>query len=280
MDESKVKAEQRIWLDESEIKIGQTVWFEEVGKDEKGHTTHFPASGEVVGFQEKGFLKGGVIVKQGEGENEKTTNRFILYPTKESVEEALMVNRFENAFIDKMTDFAEKYVDACKKIMNVTVKSQFDRMTHGSSPSQEAIILDAKMHLQMLGAKFKETATQLTNMFTDKVEQETFTKMPKETRELLLHTDLSQYEPGKAKAVQESESTLSGFRDPLIDTSRPSTGQGVSMSPAFEQMLDGDFDELTLTDDDLKGLFDVDNSDDVSLTDADLKFDTGSALNL
>lgn len=144
------------------LKIGQSVWYRHNHVNEETHK------------MEREYGRGTVESITGEGRNRMagiSTEEGNIYSLKPydiyNDEYEMKMDRIADRFEDKMTDFAEKYVNQCSNLI---------KGIGGSIMPQNASMVmdDVKLRIQMIGARLKDRFTEHTDQFIE------------ETRELTL----------------------------------------------------------------------------------------------
>lgn len=184
------------------MKEGKRIWFTEREKDEDGRFHSVGREGLILSFD-----KNNVSV-MGADEQEHNVKPYNCYESEKEMSFDLKMNQFTENFSDMLEGVARKYMDGCRDV----VKNNVLKMT----PGKEMIVNDMKMKLQMLGMGFKEQVSSMTGSFVDRTQRHTSEYINDTARDLMLHTDLSQYEPG---GINLAAKDLEGLSDDGISLS-------------------------------------------------------------
>lgn len=123
------------------------------------------------------------------------------YESEKEMSFDLKMNQFAKNFSDTLDKTVHKYMDGCMDIM----KNNVLKMT-----SEKAMIAnEVKMKFQILGAGFREQIGSMADNFVNRTQKHTSEYINDTAKYLMLHTDLSQYEPGGINRTAKDFNDLS-----------------------------------------------------------------------
>lgn len=184
------------------MKEGKRIWFTDREKDENGKFHSVSREGIILSFD-----KNSVSVT-GTDKQVHEIKPYNCYESEKEMSFDLKMNQMAENFADMLEGVARKYMNGCRDI----IKNNVPKIT----PEKEMIINDMKMKLQMIGAGFKEQVCSVTGSFVDGIQKHTSEHINETAKDLMLHTDLSQYEPG---GINLAAKDLEGLSDDNISLS-------------------------------------------------------------
>lgn len=179
---------------------GKQVWFQESGVNENGKTERRMCQGMIMG------LDGKKVSVQMEGE-EKTRafHPFQCFATQDELKSEMKWDLYMDTFQDKLCSAAEKYMGKCTDFLKGYTRSMVPQ-------GQELLATEAGNKLKLAGSRFKESVSSFVDNFTGQAQDHTMSLMDRAAHHVMLHHDLSQFEPGHFQA-QTREGFTEGFMD-------------------------------------------------------------------
>lgn len=194
-----------------QIKQGQELWFVQ-HRSENGRSMYSIGSGIVQEVRKgKHALSFDHVILEGTGDTPGTHDIYgtDCYPDRESAE-------YQRNLEQRSDDFVYNLIDPCEKFMNKVIdiglgvaKGAAASSIKSVLPGQEQFIEDMKMKGQLmastLAAKFRDTVRGMTDSFLKKSQDDVMAHMDDKTRQIVFHTDLSQYEPAGCFTLDEKD---------------------------------------------------------------------------
>lgn len=151
---------------------------------------------------------------QMEGE-EKTRafHPFQCFATQDELKSEMKWDLYMDTFQDKLCSAAEKYMGKCTDFLKGYTRSMVPQ-------GQELLATEAGNKLRLAGSRFKESVSSFVDNFTGQAQDHTMSLMDRAARHVMLHHDLSQFEPGHFQAQ-----TREGFTEGFIRTIKNPPGR-------------------------------------------------------
>lgn len=190
------------------MKVGQDVWFEMCRMDEDGKKKQVAAYGRI-----QSIAKDEVIL-QGNEEQHKV-HPMNCYISKSSLEFDMKWDRHMEDFMDKIAAAGEKYINGLSDAAIGVAKGYIKQKTSG----QELFIKDAVLKTKIFAYSFRDKVKELTDTFVKKTQETGFEHLESQVKQVWLHTDLSQYEPGAVSKQKFEDVPFDNDSDIILEDS-------------------------------------------------------------
>lgn len=182
----------------NEMKEGRQLWFR-IDEKERGEIVRkwVPRQGTVLGTTKgKGLnLDTATLECDGERFEVKCVD---CYADRKYMDRDIEWDKREDEFTEKVSNALDKYLDKAWDLAAGTIKGVVKGSVDNALP--DGAVDTAKgmgRAMQLYGFQFRQNISTLTERFLGRTQEMCLTRLSDNLKERALHTDLSEYEPGK-----------------------------------------------------------------------------------